>query len=83
MPVGVVHLLEVVDVDHHEADVVVEALGALDLLVEQLVEVADVREPGQLVGDRLARDPAVQVRVLERDGGLRREVGEQVALLDA
>ena len=35
--VGVVHLLEVVDVEHHEAERGVEAPAALDLAVEDRV----------------------------------------------
>ena len=79
--VDVVDLLEVVDVHHHQAQRAVEAPRALDLAVERGVQLADVREPGQLVGDRLALDGLVEVRVLDRDARLAGEVLEQLALL--
>ena len=78
--VGVVDALEVVDVEHDQAHVAAEALGALDLLEDDLLEAAVVEEAGQLVGDRLALDRLVQVDVLDRDAGLLGEVGEQLAL---
>ena len=78
--VGVVDLLEVVDVEHDQAELVVVAAGALDLRRHDLLEAAVVEQPGELVGDRLAGDRLVQVDVLDRDRGLVGEVGEQLAL---
>ena len=65
--VGVVDLLEVVDVEHHQRQLVTEALGARRLLRDQLAEAPLVGEPGELVGDRLLGDELVQIDVLDRD----------------
>ena len=80
MAVGVVDALEVVDVEHDQAHPRAAALGSLDLVGDDLLEAAVVEQAGQLVGDRLALDRVVQVRVLDRDAGLAGEVAEQLAL---
>ena len=61
----VVDALEVVDVEHHEADVGAEAAASLDLGVERVVEVIAVVEAGELVGDGLQAHRLVQVHVLD------------------
>ena len=78
--VGVVDRLEVVEVDHHQAELLPEALGALDLGLEDLVEPAAVEEAGELVGHRLALDRLVQADVLDRHRRLADEVLEELAL---
>ena len=65
----VVHLLEVVDVEHHERDVLVLARGQRQLTAEALVEVAVVVEAGERVGLGLALEPVADVRVVERERG--------------
>ena len=80
MAIGVVDGLEVVDVEHHQPDLGTEAAASLDLAVERVVEVADVRETGELVGHRLHTNHLVQVDVLDRDRGLPGEVAEEVKL---
>ena len=77
---GVVDALEVVDVEHDQAELVAVAAGALDLGGHDLLEAAVVEEAGQLVGDRLALHGLVQVDVLDRDARLVGQVGEQLAL---
>ena len=77
--VGVVHLLEVVDVEHGQARRAVEAAAAVHLVLEEVLEVAHVEEAGELVRDRLALHRLVQGRVLDRHRCLRRQVAEQVA----
>jgi hypothetical protein len=56
------------------------ALGALDLVLEQLPEARAVGQPGHLVGHRLLRDQLVQLDVLQRDRRLAGEVAQHVAL---
>ena len=80
MAVGVVHLLEVVDVEHGQAHGAVEAAAAVHLVLEEVLEVAHVEEAGELVRDRLALNRLVQGGVLDRHRGLRRQVAEQVLL---
>ena len=58
VPEGVVELLELVAVDEQQADHVVVAPGAVELLLEALVQVAVVVEAGEAVGDRLHLGPA-------------------------
>ena len=69
VPVDVVDLLEVVDVDHHHGDVLVRARGVRELAAEPLVEVAVVVEAGERVGLRLALEPRADVRVVEGERG--------------
>ena len=71
MAVGVVDGLEVVDVEHDQADRVVVAADLLDLGVEELLEAAVIRQTGQLVGDRLAAHLEMELDVLERERRLR------------
>ena len=70
VPEAVVEVLEVVDVDHEQRQRQAVALGAGDLLVEALVEVAVVVEPREAVGDGLPLERAVQRGVGQRRGGL-------------
>ena len=79
VPEDVVHLLEVVDVDHHHGDVLVRARGVSQLAAEALVEVAVVVEAGERVGLRLALEPRADVRVVE---GERRRVAEPLGELE-
>ena len=65
----VVHLLEVVDVDHHHGDVLVRARRVRQLATEALVEVPVVVEAGERVGLRLALEPRTDVGVVERERG--------------
>ena len=73
--------LEVVDVEHHEPDALLEAARALDLAGDRVLEAAAVGEAGEVVGDGLALDDLVQADVLERHGRLTDQVVEEVALL--
>ena len=67
VPVGVVDRLEVVDVEHDQADRVVVAADLLDLGVQKRLEAAVVRKTGQLVRDGLATHLIVELDVLERE----------------
>ena len=77
---GVVDLLEVVDVEDQQREVVPEARRPRRLLVHHLAEGALVGEPGEVVGDRLLGDELVQGDVLDRGRGLADQVEEDVAL---
>ena len=77
--VRVVEALEVVEVEHEERQWRTVPLRLRHLLLEPLVEVAVVVEPGETVGDRLQLEGLVQASVLERHGGL---VGEDLDQLD-
>ena len=75
----VVHLLEVVDVHHHEHDVLVLARCAGQLAAEAFVEVAMVVETGERVCLGLALEPRTDVSVVE---GKRRRVAEALRQLE-
>ena len=76
----VVDALEVIDVEHDEAELAAEAARALELVREGVAEAAHVGEARQLVGERLAACVLVHEGVLHRYCGLGGQVGEQVAL---
>ena len=69
VPADVVHALEVVDVEHHQRDLLSRPAGALELGAEPLVEVAVVVEPGQRVGVRKVLEPGADLCVVERERG--------------
>ena len=73
MSVGVVDGLEVVDVEHDQADRVVVAAHLLDLGVEELLEPAVIRRARELVRDGLAAHLKMELDVLERQ----RRLGSQ------
>ncbi len=50
--VGIVVLLEVIDIEHHHGEFALEAHGALPFHLQHLLEVAPVEYAGELVGDR-------------------------------
>ena len=70
MAEAVVDQLEIVEVEHHEPDRRAEALRALDLARELLLELAAVEQLRQRVGLGLLLDQPVQAGVLDRDGAL-------------
>ena len=61
--VRVVELLEVVDVDHEDAQRLLVAQASLDLLAGAVHEEAPVVEACEVVGDHLAADGVVLVGV--------------------
>ena len=67
--VDVVHLLEVVEVEHHEGDGVVCGGCAQELLPKAVVERPVVVEAGQRVRLGLVLEPRANVGVVEREGG--------------
>ncbi len=82
MPVDVVDLLEVVEVEHDERDGVVLGRGPDELLPEPIVEGAVVVEAGQRIGRSLMLERCPDVRVVERQGsGISETVGKQELLL--
>ena len=68
--VPVVDLLEVVDVEQAERERDASLLRLVEVVLEALVEVAVVAEPGQRVGERQAHrlQRAVHRALVERDG---------------
>ena len=70
VPVDVVDLLEVVEVEHHQGDRVVLGGGTHHLLAKPIVERAVVVEAGERVGGCLVLEPRTYVRVVdgERSG---------------
>ena len=69
--VGVVDLLEVVEVDEEQAEACLgDGCGELDLLVQQGVEVAGVEEAGAVVGDGELVDELDRAGILDGDGGV-------------
>ena len=81
VPVDVVDALEVVDVEHHDADGLVGRRRARQLAAEALVEVAVVVEAGERVGLRLQLEPGADVRVVERERGGVAEAASELELL--
>jgi hypothetical protein len=79
VPEDVVDLLEVVDVDHHDGDVLVRRGGACELAAQALVEIAVVVEAGERVGLRLALEMGADVGVVERE---RRGIAEPLRQLE-
>src|SRR5947209_17390817 len=71
--VPVVDLLEVVQVGDDEGERSDHAVGARDLVRERVLASATVRDSRQPVDERLTLDDRVQPRILEGDGGVRRE----------
>ena len=78
VPVGVVDLLEAVEVEEDEAEVAAVAAAALELAAEHLVEVAVVVEPGERVLNREPLLGLVERRVGQRDRRLGRVGREQL-----
>ena len=81
VPVDVVHLLEVVQVDHHERDGVVLDRRPHELLAETVVEGAVVVEAGQCVGRGLMLEARAHVGVVDRERGGVAEAGREQELL--
>ena len=75
MPVAVVEALEVVDVDHEDAERVIGPPAAGEEAAE-LVEVAAVRQAGQGVGRRSRLRRPVRIGAVERRRGLDRRAGQ-------
>jgi hypothetical protein len=75
--------LEVVDVEHAEADGVVAAANLIDLSPEQLLKAPAVGQAGELIGDSLASDLEMQIDVLERQCCLSGERPQHLALVVA
>ena len=91
VPVDVVHLLEVVEVEHHDRDGVVCRRRPQERLAQAVVERAVVVEAGESVGLGLVLETRADVRVVDRERrgvaeALREEellVGERRVLADA
>ena len=66
MAVGIVDLLEAIDVDHQEADRMVVPLGPADLTLDNLVKVTAVVDVGQRIAHRLITQLALQPDPLYR-----------------
>src|SRR6266542_5543156 len=81
VPVGVVDLLEMVEVDHQECDRVLVAARPLHLLQEPLGEGAAVWKLGQLVGERVLLLQLEELRVADGDGRLRGDSVEEAGLV--
>ena len=77
--VGVVELLEVVDVEHHEAEGRLVAPRSLQLLVEGLLEEVVGEQAGHAVRGGLAEE----ARVLDGDGGEAHDARDVLDLLQA
>ena len=77
VPVGVVDPLEVVEVEHDQAERRAVANGLLQVLAEGGV----VEQPGQPVGLGAHLDVAEDLRVLDGDGHLGREQLDELELL--
>ena len=80
VPVAVVDLLQVVDVDHHHGDLAVVPLCKSHLALDCALELAAVGQSGEVVGARLAGELAGTV---ERDRDLIRDRGHHQQLRGA
>ena len=82
MAVDVVHLLEVVEVEHHERDRLVRRGRAQELLAQPVVERAVVVEAGQRVGLGLVLESRADVRVVDGErGGVAEALREEELLV--
>ena len=81
MAEAVVDQLEVVEVEHDEPDGRAEALRALDLARELLLELAAVEQLRERVGLGLLLDQPVQAGVLDRDGALADERADALGVV--
>ena len=77
VPVGVVDLLEVVDVEHEQADRRGQALRPRHLSLERLVEQPPVGEAGERVAGGQALVLTEQAGVAERERGVHRRLGQR------
>src|SRR3954452_21695145 len=71
--VGIVDLLEQVEVEHQDGQRAVEPAGTLDFSTQGCLEEPVVAETGEAVGDRQALRLLMQQHVVESDRGLTRE----------
>ena len=81
VPVRVVDLLEVVEVDHEECDRVVVPAGPLHLLKKLLGKRSPVGQLGQLVGQGVLLLSLEKLRMPDRNRGLRRDAVQEVRLV--
>ena len=75
MSVGIVHLLEVVEIEEEDAELVSETRRAVDLGFERLVEMTRVVESGAVVRDGQFLDAFHGARIIDGDGGV---IGERL-----
>ena len=80
--VDVVHLLEVVEIEHHHGDGVVRRGRRQQSLAQPVVEGTVVVEAGQRVGLGLVLEARPDVRVVDRErGGVAEALGEEELLV--
>ena len=78
VPVRVVDLLEVIDVEHEEAERRTESLGARRLPLQRFIEEPSVGQPGERIARRQPFDLAEQARVAQRERGVHGRLGQRV-----
>jgi hypothetical protein len=82
VPVDVVHLLEVVEIEHHHGDRVVCCGGTQELLAKAVVERPMVVETRQCIRLGLVLEPRADVGVVDRErGGVPEPLGEKELLV--
>src|SRR2546423_9067697 len=81
MPGPVVHLLEVVAVEHAEAHRQATVLSRAEIRLELELEAAPVEQAGERVGQRAAALTTKRQGSVDRGGGLRGEHGCNLCLL--
>ena len=79
VPEGVVQILETVEVDDQHGDPAARAAAPADRLLDPLLEQAAIRQPREVVGDRLTARLVERAKVAEgeRSAQQRRQKGEE------
>ena len=81
VPVGVVDLLEPIEIEHHDADAALGARGAHQPRLELQIERSPVRQPGQRIGVRFVLGLLEARRVEDDRGGLLADAVQDAAVL--
>src|SRR5439155_26326727 len=66
--VGVVHLLEAIEVKEDHAEFIAEARRTIDLRIERLIQMPRVEQPGAIVGYSQLLNALYRTRIIDGDG---------------
>ena len=78
MPERIVDVLEPIDVDHQATDASGVPLGARQLFLQSLLQIASIVPTGQEVGDAGAQQARAIDRIFDTHGGHRAQVREKI-----
>src|SRR5215467_382798 len=81
MPIGIIHVLKVIEVKEDHTELVAKTGGAIDLSFQSLVEMTRVVEAGAIVGDGEFLNLFYGTGVVNGDGGVVAERMQEEHLL--